>query len=298
MGAVKRAARFAAKDRKPRLRLGRAPFRTPFRTGRCPVIRFSDVGRAGYRGPVFAIEDRDRILDRLLKLAEADQSVTGAALTGSQAVGAGDRWSDIDLVLAVHGLPAEVCERWTGHLYAEFGALHHWDLPAGAKAIRVFLLADQLEVDLTLAPETEFGARGPQWRTLFGSPRTLEPFPEPEPRTLIGHAWHHALHARACVARGRSWQAEHWISALRDQIVTLACLRLGHTAFYAKGAHLLPPEVTDQLEPALVRSLDEPELRRALAAAAGALTSEIEHRDPELAGRLRPVLAELATIDR
>ena len=237
---------------------------------------------------MFTAEDRDRVLDRLLQLAEADESVTGAALAGSQAVGAGDQWSDIDLVLAVRDSPVEVCERWTEHLYNDgFGALHHWDLPAGAKAIRVFLLADELEVDLTFTPEPEFGARGPQWRTLFGSPRTLEPFPDPEPRTLIGHAWHHALHARTCIARGRAWQAEHWISALRDQVVALACLRLGHPAFYAKGAHLLPRDVTDQLEPALVRSLDEAELRRALAAAVGALAAEIERSDAGLAARLR-----------
>ncbi|HEU5334062.1 MAG TPA: nucleotidyltransferase domain-containing protein [Actinocrinis sp.] len=246
---------------------------------------------------MFTAEDRARVQDRLLRLAEADGSVTGAALTGSQAVGAGDRWSDIDLVVAVRGEPAEVCERWTERLYEEFGALHHWDLPAVAKAIRVFLLADELEVDLTFAPEAEFGARGPQWRTLFGSARTLEPFPDPGPRSLIGHAWHHALHARTCIARGRSWQAEHWISALRDQVVALACLRLGHPAFYAKGAHLLPPEVTDQLEPALVRSLDAPELSRALAAAAGALAAELGRSDPALAARLRPVLLGLAAID-
>ena len=246
---------------------------------------------------MFTAEDRARVLDRLLRLAGADASVTGAALTGSQAAGAGDQWSDIDLVVAVRGEPAEVCERWTERLYEDLGALHHWDLPTGAKAIRVFLLADELEVDMTFAPEAEFGARGTQWRTLFGSPRALEPFPDPEPRTLIGHAWHHALHARACIARGRSWQAEHWISALRDQVVALACLRLGHPAFYAKGAHLLPRDVTDQLEPALVRSLDAPELRRALAAAVGALAAEIERSDPALAARLRPVLLGLAATD-
>jgi hypothetical protein len=52
--------------------------------------------------------------------------------------------------------------------------------------------------------------------------------------------------------------------------------------------------VTEQLEPALVRALDEVELRRALAAAVGALTAEIESSDPALADRLRPVLAQLA----
>lgn len=130
---------------------------------------------------------------------------------------------------------------------------------------------------------------GPSGRTLFGSARTLEPFPDPESRTLVGHAWHHALHARACIARDRSWQAEHWISALRDQVVALACLRLGHPAFYAKGAHLLPSDVTDQVESALVRSLDAPELRRPpaprVARARGGRRSVAL---PPLIGLLRP----------
>jgi hypothetical protein len=37
-----------------------------------------------------------------------------------------------------------------------------------------------------------------------------------------------ALHARICIERGRWWQAEHWISAMRDHVITLACLRLGY----------------------------------------------------------------------
>ncbi|WP_225448257.1 hypothetical protein [Streptacidiphilus sp. P02-A3a] len=50
-----------------------------------------------------------------------------------------------------------------------------------------------------------------------------------------------------CVERQRWWQAEHWVSAVRDQVLALACLRLGHPTGYAKGAHLLPPELTAPL---------------------------------------------------
>ena len=62
-------------------------------------------------------------------------------------------------------------------------------------------------------------------------------------RPAAGRVWHHALHARACIERGRHWQAAApWISALRDQVLTLACLRpSGYPASYAGGAHLLPP---------------------------------------------------------
>ncbi|MEV0848902.1 nucleotidyltransferase domain-containing protein [Streptomyces sp. NPDC049954] len=54
--------------------------------------------------------------------------VSGAALTGSYASGRTDRWSDLDLVLAVRGDPATVRDDWTERLYSAHGALHHWDL--------------------------------------------------------------------------------------------------------------------------------------------------------------------------
>jgi hypothetical protein len=93
-------------------------------------------------------------------------------------------------------------------------------------------------------------------------------------------------------------QAEYWISAVRDLVIALACLRLGHPAAYAKGADLLPAELTATLEPALVRSLDESELRRALAAVAEALAGELERSDPSLASRLGPMLVQLTTLTR
>ncbi|MGW5446863.1 hypothetical protein [Streptomyces asiaticus] len=183
--------------------------------------------------------------------------------------------------------------RWTQWLHDELGALHHWDLPADRRIIRVFLLPDWLEVDLTFCPEEEFGPRGPQWRTIFGEERTQTSFPQVDRNTLIGLAWHHALHAHICIRRGQQWQAEYWISALRDHVVALACERLGYAAVHAKGAHLLPAIMTAPLEATLVRSVAESELRRALKAAVTLLTNELEQTDSRLAARLSPMLAEL-----
>jgi predicted nucleotidyltransferase len=50
---------------------------------------------------VFTEEQRERVRQRLLELAEADPDVTGAAIVGSYAAGENDRWSDIDLTFAV-----------------------------------------------------------------------------------------------------------------------------------------------------------------------------------------------------
>jgi hypothetical protein len=111
---------------------------------------------------------------------------------------------------------------------------------------------------------------------------------------FTGLVRHHALHARICIERGRWWQAEHWISAMRDHVITLACLRLGYPAYYAKGAHLLPDDLTAPLAATLVRAPEEAELRRALAATIDVVTGELERSDPALATRLQPMFAELA----
>jgi len=244
---------------------------------------------------VFTVEERDAVRGRLLERAQDDPAVSAAAITGSAAAGSADRWSDIDLAVGIQGDLSRALLHWTSVLYAEFAALHHWDLPFGSSIYRVFLLPGCLEVDIAFTPESDFGPRGPNWRTVFGA--TVEvPTTEPPGRDdLVGLAWHHVLHARICIERGKPWQAEWLIDGVRDHVLALACVRLGYTARFAKGADQLPREVTGAVEPTLVRSLDEAELRRALTAAAVALTAELERGDAALAARLRPTLEELAS---
>lgn len=245
---------------------------------------------------MFTVEERDEVRGRLLGQAKADADVAAAAITGSLAVGAGDRWSDIDLAFAIRDQLAPALERWTELLFRDFAALHYWDLPFASSVYRVFLLPGCLEVDIAFTPEADFGPRGPSWRIVFGE--AVEAPPEAVPRRddIVGRAWHHVLHARACIERGKPWQAEYWISGVRDHVLALACLRLGYATQYAKGADLLPSELTEPLAPTLVRSLDEAELRRALAGAAEALTAELARAEPGLAARLQPPLAELTAL--
>lgn len=242
---------------------------------------------------MFDVEERDRVRTRLLELAAADGDTPAAAITGSGAAGGTDRWSDIDLAVAVRGDLAAALGRWTDLIYRDFAALHHWDLPSGSSVYRVFLLPGGLEVDIGFTPEADFAARGPNWRLVFGAPGRL-PAAAAGPDNLVGLAWHHVLHARACIERGRPWQAEWLIGGVRDHVITLACRRLGLPASYAKGADLLPAQLTAPLVATLVRSLDADELRRALAAATAALLSELDRTVPDLAARLRPVLLDFS----
>jgi hypothetical protein len=212
------------------------------------------------------------------------------------AFGAGDNWSDIDVAFGIFdGNTLEtVLQDWTQVIDREFGVLDYWDLPAGASIYRVFLLPDGLEVDVAVTPEREFGARGPNFRPLFGTTHQLEAAatPQPNSRYLIGLCWHHVLHARACIERHKPWKAEYLISAMRDHMLELACLRLGENPSVARGFDLLPATITDSLADALVRSLDELELKRALAVATRCLISELDAWDTALCSRLKPPLLE------
>ncbi|HYO48376.1 MAG TPA: hypothetical protein VEW94_00885 [Chloroflexia bacterium] len=243
---------------------------------------------------MFTTEQRDYVRDRVLDLARRDPRVTAGALTGSTAVGAEDEWSDVDVAFGIaDGItPEAVLDDWTEVLSRELGALHHWDLRSGSSVYRVFLLPSGLEVDIGVSPQKEFGARGPRFRTLFGTPSHVEPLPPPDPHHIVGLGWHHVLHARSCIERSKSWQAEYWISAVRDYTLTLACIRLGEESSYARGFHRLPATVTGPLAEALVRSLEEAELRRALGVAAACFISEVDALDPTLCARLEPLLQE------
>lgn len=242
---------------------------------------------------MFTVEERDRTRARLLELAEADPDVVAAAITGSYVVDGGDEWSDIDVAFGIRGELEPALARWTETLLTEHGAIHHWDLPWGRTIYRVFLLPEWLQVDIAFTPEADFGPRGPNWRTVFGETVELRQSP-PSQSELIGLCWLYARHGRACIERRRPWQAEWSVSALRDTIIALASLRHGYLPRYAKGAELLPVELTEPLEAALVRSLDRNELRRALSVALGAFADELDRTDAALGARLRPLLVELA----
>jgi predicted nucleotidyltransferase len=243
---------------------------------------------------MFTVEQRELVRRYVLEMARGDPRVTGGALTGSMVFGAGDEWSDIDVAFGIaDGVTLEtVLDEWTQVLDREFSVLDYFDLRAGSSIYRVFLLPDGLEADVAVTPAKEFGARGPNFRVLFGTAQQLEETPPQSGLYLIGLSWHHVLHARSCIERHKFWQAEYWIGELRDHVLALACLRLGENAVYARGIDRLPAAVTEPLVGAFVRGLDELELRRALAVATRCLIGEVEKWDGGLCARLSPLLEE------
>lgn len=246
-------------------------------------------------GELFLPAYRDRVRDSVLQMAADDPRVTAGAVVGSLALTQGDRWSDLDLTFAVADEYSiyTVLEDWTRKLVEDFAAIPLFDLPSGPSIYRVLLLPGCLQFDLSFTPASKFGAVGPRFRLLFGQAvERAQPQPPPAAE-LFGYAVHHALRARFCIERGRFWQAEYWVSGVRDYALDLACRRRGLPAYYGRGYDQLPAGVRESFTGALVTALERAELLRALDAAIAGLLREAGEVQA-LADQVRPRLRALS----
>jgi hypothetical protein len=236
---------------------------------------------------VFTVEHRDALRERLFRLAVSDDRVVAGAAVGSLAADGGDRFSDLDLTFSIADqVPvADVLTDWTRTLIGELDAVQLADLERVPTTYRVFLLPDALQLDLSMTPAAQFRPAGSRFRLLFGETGDAEAPRPPVARELFiptpavagdifGWGVIYALHARACIERGRIWQAEHYVGAVRDHGLSLACLRQGLPAVQARGYDDLPADSLARLHDSHVGAVEPDELRRALAASVLALTRE------------------------
>jgi hypothetical protein len=247
---------------------------------------------------MFTVEYRHRVREGLLGKAQSDKRVVAGAEVGSTAVGGGDRWSDLDLSFGVSNSTDidELLSDWTTWLAEEFGAVQLFDLPFQSSTYRVFLLPGHLQVDLSFTPRTEFGATGPNFSLLFGD-AVAKKFLEPASASYIfGLGVHHAVRARICIERGRAWQAEYWISGVRDQALALECRLKGLPSGNGRGFDDLPADLLAGYKDALVRSLDRGELMRSLQSAVDGLLGAAAGHE-ETAARVEAQLRALTTED-
>ena len=228
---------------------------------------------------MFTVEQRDALREHVLQLAEEDERVVAGAAVGSLALdGGGDRFSDLDLTFGVadHIPVTEVFDDWTRTLIGDRDAVHLADLERGPTIYRVFLLPDALQFDLSMTPAAQFRPAGPRFRLLFGETAEgdYEVSTPSVAHDLFGWGVIYALHARACIERGRVWQAEHYVGAVRDHALSLACLREGLPAVQARGYDDLSAETLARYEHAHVSALEPGPLRAALVASVLALMRE------------------------
>ena len=255
---------------------------------------------------MFTVEQRDALRERVLRLAEDDDRVVAGAAVGSLAVDGGDRFSDLDLTFGIadHVPVDEVLDDWTTRLIEELGAVRLADLERGPTMYRVFLLPDALQFDLSMTPAARFRPAGPRFRLLFGQTAAGEPeVPTPPGELFIptpaladdlfGWGVIYALHARACIERRRVWQAEHYVGAVRDHALSLACLRHGLPAAQARRYDDLPAETLARFAGTHVGALEPAALRAALAASVRALMREGAEANLVIANVVAERLADL-----
>jgi len=243
---------------------------------------------------MFTVEDRDRVRNRLVQMSRADPRLVAGALIGSTAGGGGDRWSDLDLTFGLADGAAidDVLADWTARLVNEFDAVHIFDLPHLSTIYRVFLLPNSLQVDLSFTLGNKFLSKGLRYDLLFGNALERDPAKPASAEQTFGLAVVYLLHAHACIARERMWEAEYSISAARDQALSLACLHRGLKTTYGRGFDDLPPETLEPVTGALVGSLEKTRLIGALGRCVDVLLQNSEDVS-ELAGRLGTQLREL-----
>ncbi len=245
---------------------------------------------------MFTAADRERIRAGIIAHARTDQRITGGALTGSASVDREDAYSDIDLAFGVKSAAdvGPALDDFTAYMRNANDVVDMVDVPSGSWIYRVFLLANTLQVDLAFAPASDFGARAKTFRLLFGDAAKPPYAPLPTVHWLIGYAWLYALHVRSALARGKLWQAEYMLSAMRDQALALACLRHGTNPREGRGMDELPEELRDRFAAALVREIAPDEIARAFRAATALATDEARRADAALADRIAPVMHALA----
>jgi len=167
---------------------------------------------------VFTVEQRDRVRRALVERAEWDERVVSAAEVGSAAGGTEDRWSDLDLTFAVSDEAPldDVLADWTGAMDAEFDAPTLFDVWAGPTVYRVFLLPENLQVDLSFTPAARFGPTSPRFRLIFGEvreDRVREPMSRlaETPRQRFGLCVLYLVRTRLYLERGDLEHAEQYL---------------------------------------------------------------------------------------
>ena len=243
---------------------------------------------------MFTVEERDRVRNRVVQMSRADPRLVAGALIGSTAGGGGDKWSDLDLTFGLADGAAinDVLADWTTRLVNEFNAVHIFDLPHLSTIYRVFLLPSNLQVDLSFTLGSKFLGKGLKFDLLFGKALERDPAKPASAEQTFGLAVVYLLHAHACIARERMWEAEYCLSAARDQSLSLACLHRDLKTSFGRGFDDLPPKTLDSVIGALVGSLEKTQLIEALGKCVDVLLQNSQDVS-ELAQRLGPQLREL-----
>ena len=121
----------------------------------------------------------------------------------------------------------------------------------------------------------------------------LSEFPVARCRSAI--ALFSSVCARSSLLRGKLWQAEYMVSAVRDHVFAMACIRLGLPSAHGRGMDRLPKEITGPMLGSLMGKLDAEELWRAFGVVMEGLAGEVMVADPAFGERVADELRGLAS---
>ncbi|MBD79536.1 MAG: hypothetical protein CL840_11515 [Crocinitomicaceae bacterium] len=240
---------------------------------------------------LFKEEERTALYNQLVQIGQLDNRIIGGALVGSFAADKQDKWSDLDISFGIKGdiNPKKVLDKWADLLSMDYEIIHYFDVPHSLAIYRVLLFSSGLEVDLSVIPESEYGPKSPNFRLLFGRALENKKFPNPSIEKLRGWGWHHVMHANSSINRGKLWQAEFWISNLREHIIALKCLRFGLPSAHGRGVDQLPKSELNYLDKTLIKAIEVKELRTSLNSSTQLLVEEIAKSNKTLAGKLTKI---------
>lgn len=246
---------------------------------------------------MFTRAGRDEIRAALVQRAREDPAVVGAALVGSAARDAEDEWSDIDLALqlAADANERTLADAWTGHLSKLSAVADTFDIFASGVRYRVHLLESSLQVDVSFWPRDQFRATGAPFRLLFGTAGNPEKPRHPDLKGTVGMGWLCALHARSAIARGKVWQAAMMLDRLRDELVTLMCIRSGLPYWEGRGADELSSHDRSNLELSRAARVSHSALDASRCTLARLFLDEVSRLDGAHAARLQPAFEQLST---
>jgi len=245
---------------------------------------------------MFDVAHREELCGRLVEAALHDPQVDGAALLGSAARGTEDRWSDIDLALRLApGVdPSSVADRWARQLRQEEVVIDPLDLHASGALYRVFLLASTLQVDLSFWPHGQLVTGGAPIRLLFGqADDTAAPRFGEDTTKHLQMTWLYALHVRSALARGRSWQAIWMLEGIRNNLISMYCLRHGLPTHEGRGVDALPSTLRAELATTLITSTDTDDLRGSFRALIDSVLTETARQSLLVPAGLDHLLDEL-----
>jgi hypothetical protein len=245
---------------------------------------------------LFTIQYREDVREKIIDHAKNDTRIVSAAIIGSYARNAEDRWSDIDLTFGVDRSfsISSLLDSWTGYILNEFSGNVLFDVRRGNTIYRVFILPGSLQVDLSFSPADEFGAAGQHFKLLYGTQyKIIQPEPQ-STQELFGYLIHHILRARFCMERNRLWQAEFWVSEARNYALKLACGSRGLNSDYGRGFDDLPQSILDTYKASFIKELSKTEIMKGIHVIISGL-GDISQEVKELSNKLEHILNELSS---